>query len=107
MKTTDDGDVDYSIQLVQANLPFEKGATYKVTFDAYASEAREMGVDIKAPDHGYMSYMPHQNAALTTESQTYSYEFKMTAASDPNGRLEYNMGATGSTADIHITNVKV
>lgn len=107
VKTTKEGTVDYSVQLVQADLPFEKGATYQVQFDAYASADREMGVDVKAPDHGYMSYMPHQDAQLTTEKQTYTYTFKMGDASDANGRLEYNMGAKGSTADIYISNVSV
>lgn len=107
IKTTKEGTVDYSVQLVQPNLPFEKGATYEVQFDAYASADREMGVDIKAPDHGYMSYMPHQDAQLTTEKQTYTYTFKMGDASDANGRLEYNMGSKGSTADIYISNVSV
>lgn len=107
VKTAKEGTVDYSVQLVQADLPFEKGATYQVQFDAYASSDREMGVDVKAPDHGYMSYMPHQDAQLTTEKQTYTYTFKMGDASDANGRLEYNMGAKGSTADIYINNVSV
>ena len=107
IKTTKEGTVDYSVQLVQADLPFEKGATYQVQFDAYASADREMGVDVKAPDHGYMSYMPHQDAQLTTKKQTYTYTFKMGAASDANRRLEYNMGSKGSTADIYISNVSV
>ena len=107
VKTTNEGTVDYSVQLVQADLPFEKGATYQVQFDAYASADREMGVDVKAPDHGYMSYMPHQDVQLTTKKQTYTYTFKMGDASDANGRLEYNMGAKGSTADICISNVSV
>ena len=107
IKTAKEGTVDYSVQLVQADLPFEKGATYQVQFDAYASADREMGVDVKAPDHGYMSYMPHQDVQLTTKKQTYTYTFKMGDASDANGRLEYNMGAKGSTADICISNVSV
>lgn len=107
VKTAKEGTVDYSVQLVQADLPFEKGATYQVQFDAYASADREMGVDVKAPDHGYMSYMPHQDVQLTTQKQTYTYTFKMGDASDANGRLEYNMGAKGSTADIYISNVSV
>ena len=107
VNTTNEGTVDYSVQLVQADLPFEKGATYQVQFDAYAFADRKMGVDVKAPDHGYMSYMPHQDAQLTTEKQTYTYTFKMGDASDANGRLEYNMGAKGSTADIYISNVSV
>ena len=107
VKTAKEGTADYSVQLVQADLPFEKGATYQVQFDAYASADREMGVDVKAPDHGYMSYMPHQDVQLTTKKQTYTYTFKMGDASDANGRLEYNMGAKGSTADICISNVSV
>ena len=59
VKTKKAGTEDYSVQLVQADLPFEKGATYRVQFDAYASADREMGVDVKAPDYGYKSYMPH------------------------------------------------
>ena len=66
-----------------------------------------MGVDVKAPDYGYKSYMPHQDVKLTTKKQTYTYEFKMGDASDANGRLEFNMGAKGSTADICISNVSV
>lgn len=113
IKTTADGTVDYSVQLVQAGVPLKKGAKYQVQFDAWASEDREMGVDVKAPDYGYKTYMDHQTAILTTEKQTYTYEFKMgnandtTTVSDANGRLEYNMGATGSTADIHISNVSI
>ena len=107
VKTKKAGTEDYSVQLVQADLPFEKGATYRVQFDAYASADREMGVDVKAPDYGYKSYMPHQDVKLTTKKHTYTYEFKMGDASDANGRLEFNMGAKGSTADICISNVSV
>ncbi len=107
IKTTDEGTVDYSVQLVQADIPLVKGATYEVSFDANASETRTMGVDIKAPDHGYKSYMPHQEAELTTETQNYKYTFVMKDDTDANGRLEYNMGSKGSTADINISNVVV
>ena len=107
IRTTDEGTVDYSVQLVQAGLPFEKGASYRVSFDAYASSPRTIGVDIKAPDHGYTTYMPSASASLTTEKQTFTYDFTMSDATDANGRLEYNMGAKGSTADIHISNVSI
>ena len=107
VKTKKAGTEDYSVQLVQADLPFEKGATYRVQFDAYASADREMGVDVKAPDYGYKSYMQNQDVQLKTQNQTYTYEFKMGDVSDANGRLEFNMGAKGSTADICISNVSV
>ncbi|MGN0151626.1 MAG: carbohydrate binding domain-containing protein [Wujia sp.] len=107
IKTANEGTVDYSVQLVQPNIPLQKGARYEVSFDAYASADREMNVDIKAPDYGYKSYMPTKVAALTTEKQKYTYEFEMKSDSDANGRLEYNMGAAGSTADIYISNVVI
>lgn len=107
VNTTNEGTVDYSVQLVQAKLPFEKGATYKVSFDAYASENRTIKVDIKAPDYGYKSYMPSKTANLTTTTQHFEYEFVMKDSSDANGRLEYNMGAADSTATVYLSNVKV
>ena len=107
--TTNEGTVDYSVQLVQAGVPLLKGATYRVSFDACAAEARTMHVDIKAPDHGYINYMNGTGAevALDTEYNHYEYEFKMKSDSDANGRLEYNMGATGSNAQIKLKNVRI
>ena len=105
--TTSDGTVDYSVQLIQADLPFEKGATYQVQFDASASEDRTMFTAVKAPDHGYSEYMPSTKVSLTKDVKTFTYDFKMTSDSDANGRLEFNMGKAGSTADIYIDNVSV
>ena len=106
IKTEKAGTVDYSVQLVQANVPFEKGATYEVSFDAQASENRKMNVDVKAPDHGYQSYMKTLVPELTTEMKHFSTQFVMKADSDVNGRLEFNMGNAGS-GDIVLKNVVV
>ena len=51
ISTVNMGTADYSIQLVQPDVPLQKGGTYKVTFDAYADEARTMIADISGPDH--------------------------------------------------------
>ena len=106
IKTEKAGTVDYSVQLVQANVPFEKGATYEVSFDAKASENRKMNVDVKAPDRGYQSYMKTLVPELTTEMKHFSTQFVMKADSDVNGRLEFNMGNAGS-GDIVLKNVVV
>ena len=106
IKTENAGTVDYSVQLVQANVPFEKGATYEVSFDAQASENRKMNVDVKAPDRGYQSYMKTMVPELTTEMKHFSTQFVMKADSDVNGRLEFNMGNAGS-GDIVLKNVVV
>ena len=106
IKTEKAGTVDYSVQLVQANVPFEKGATYEVSFDAQASGNRKMNVDVKAPDRGYQSYMKTLVPELTTEMKHFSTQFVMKADSDVNGRLEFNMGNAGS-GDIVLKNVVV
>ncbi len=102
-----EGTVDYSVQLVQADIPMKKGAVYQVSFDAYAQENRTMLVGISAPDHDYISYMERQEVALTPEKQTYTYEFTMNNESDANGRLEYNMGMAGSTAGVRISHISI
>ena len=106
ISTENAGTVDYSVQLVQANVPFEKGATYEVSFDAQASENRKMNVDVKAPDRGYQSYMKTMVPELTTEMKHFSTQFVMKADSDVNGRLEFNMGNAG-LGDIVLKNVVV
>ena len=104
--TEDAGTVDYSVQLVQAAIPLKKGAIYEVSYEAKASENRKMNTAVKAPDRSYMAYMS-ENADLTTDWKKYTYSFKMTEDNDANGRLEYNMGAAGSTAAVEIRNVAV
>jgi len=105
IKTTNEGTVDYSVQLVQADLPMKKGGVYELKFDAYADEARTMKVDVSAPDRSYRRYLEDTTVNLTAEKQTFTYKFTMKDNDDANGRLEFNMGASGSTADIHISNV--
>ena len=107
VQTAKEGTADYSVQLVQPNLPMKKGGVYRVSFDAYASEARTMKTGISAPDRGYRRYLEDTVVELTPDKKTYTYEFTMTDADDANGRFEFNMGAAGSTADIHISNVSV
>ncbi len=101
------GTVDYSVQLVQPQLPMIKGKKYKVSFDAYADEARDIIVCISAPNNGWVRYLPDTVLTLSQDKQTYTYEFEMTGKDDANGRLEFNLGNKGSTATVYITNVRV
>ena len=107
IESEDDGMVDYSVQLVQPQIPMQKGSTYEIMFDAYASEPRTMHLAVKAPDRNWIEYFPTETVELGTSKQTYRYEFRMNDASDGNGRLEYNMGAAGSTGTIYLSNVSV
>lgn len=105
--STNAGTVNYGVQLVQADLPMENGAKYKLSYDAWADEARTMITDISAPDRGYIRYLDDKTVELTTEKKTYEHIFDMTGDSDPNGRVEFNLGNQGSLATVHITNVRL
>lgn len=107
IKTTNEGIVDYSVQLVQPKLPMIKGKKYRVSFDARADEARDIIVCISAPENGWVRYFPDTTLGITTEMKTYTYEFEMKDKDDPSGRLEFNLGHRGSTATVQITNVSV
>ena len=105
--TEKDGTVDYALQLVQANLPFKNGKKYRVSFDAWADEGRDIITCISAPDLNYARYLNDTVVTLTTEKKNYSYEFDMTEKDDSNGRIEFNFGMRGSTATVYLQNVRV
>ncbi len=105
--TTEAGELNYSVQVVQADLPMGKGMKYELSYDAYADEARTMITGISAPDKGYIRYLNDTTVELTTDKQTYRHVFDMTADSDANGRVEFNLGNQGSTAAVHISNVRL
>lgn len=105
--STNCGTEEYSVQLVHPDLPMRKGHTYKITFDIRADEARKCIVCVSAPNAGWIRYFPDTSINLTEEWQTFEFTFDMTEKDDNNGRLEFNMGAHGDTATIHITNVRV
>jgi len=105
--TENAGKVDYSIQIVQGPIALKQGNTYKVSFDAWADEARKMKALISAPDFNYARYWGDQTVNLTTTKQTYSFEFDMTEEGDANSRFEMTFGNMGSTSTVYIDNVKV
>lgn len=105
--TENAGSVEYSVQLVQPNIPMENGGKYKLSFEAYADEERTMVTTVSAPDLNFIRYFDDVKLTLTTEPHLYEYEFFMMGDNDANGRVEFNMGSQGSEATIHITNVRV
>lgn len=105
--TKEAGSVNYSVQVVQANLPIEQGSRYKLSYEAYADENRTMITGLTAPDRGYIRYLTDTTVNLTQEKQKFEHTFEMTSNSDANGRVEFNLGNQGSTTEVHITNVRL
>jgi hypothetical protein len=62
---------------------------------------------ITAPDVDWIRYFPDTPVDLTPEWQTFTFDVDMQDKTDDNGRVEFNMGKQGSTATIHIRNVKL
>ncbi|NLP04142.1 MAG: T9SS type A sorting domain-containing protein [Fibrobacter sp.] len=97
---------NHDIQIVQPGIYLEKGKSYKVTFDAYASSERSIEVNVEMANSPWTSYLPElKQFNLTTEKQTFSFTFTMENTTDVNGRLGFNMG--NSTPTVYIDNVSV
>jgi len=107
ISSTNDGTEEYSVQLVQPELPMLKGHKYRATFDIKADEDRDAVVCVSAPTAGWIRYLQDTTIDVTTDWQTYTFDFEMKEKDDNNGRLEFNMGNHGYTSTIYITNVRV
>ena len=105
--TEDFGSEEYSIQLVQTEMPMEQGSKYKFSFEAYAEEDRQMKAAVTAPTVDWIRYFPDTSVDLTSDWQTYEFEFDMKDETDDKGRVEFNMGNQDSTGTIHIRNVRL
>ena len=106
IKTTNDGTVDYSIQLLQNKVPLKAGATYELSYDAYATAERTMRVNSKAPNNSWYAYL-NEDIKLTTEKTTYKNEFTMIHEDDANCTVEFNLGNFDSTDTVVIDNVSL
>lgn len=101
------GNQEYSIQLINPNIPLIKGNTYTLTFKAHADSERIGVVCVTGPDRDYVRYLEDECFEVGTEDNLYTYTFTMNEETDLNGRLEFNLGATDSVSDVYITEVKL
>jgi len=101
------GTEEYSVQLLEADISVLQGKVYRVSFDAYAEEERQMKVAVTAPEVNWIRYLEDTPVILTPEKQHYELEFTMTEESDNKARVEFNMGNQDSKATIYISNVKM
>ncbi len=105
--STNAGTEDYSVQLVQPDMPLHKGMKYRLSFDAYAEEDRTIITAVTAPEVDWIRYFPDTKVELNGEMQTFTFEFDMEEEDDDKARVEFNMGKQDSTATVHITNVRL
>lgn len=98
----------YDIQLIQPGIFLEKGKTYQVCFDAYATSNRELEVNVEMDDDPWTSYLKESKQFnLTSAKQTFKFEFAMEKETDVNGRIAFNAGTAVSAVTIDNISVKV
>lgn len=98
INVTKTGTNAYDIQMIQNGIHYEKGKSYKVTFDAYASAARTLEVNIEKDTDPWTSYLGEAKTFdLGTDKKNFEIVFTMNEVTDENGRVSFNAGlATGS-----------
>lgn len=101
------GSEQYSVQIVQPDIPCYKGHKYRLTFEACADDNRAMYTCVTAPTAGWVRYLNEKVTKLTPDWQTYTFEYEMKYKDDNNGRLEFNMGKIPKATSIHIKNVRI
>ncbi len=101
------GSQPYTVQLIQHNLRLEKGQWYEVSFDASASAARTLEVNVEQHVDPWASYLTDKkNFEIGTTAKTYTLKFQMTAATDTNSRLSFNAGAATGTLILDNVSIK-
>jgi LPXTG-motif cell wall-anchored protein len=89
------GGASYAPQIFQKGVTFEKGKTYKVTFDARANEARKVNVNIGkelTQDPWFTPYAPTQTFDLTSQMKTFTYSFDMNEETFNDGKMVFELG---------------
>ena len=104
VNTTNGGAATYAVQLIQRPLSLEMDKTYTLTFKAKASSNRNMEVKLSQGGEGGWTDYGRGTVALTTETQTHRFTFKMLSNTHHGARLELNMG--GATGDVWIDDVR-
>jgi hypothetical protein len=106
------GNATYAIQLIQSPIQIIDGSRYKVSFDAKASENSAIEVKVGGVENrGWADYTNGESAGgtivyLSPQMENHSFEFGMEKMTDPNARLEFQLGSI-SASSIWIDNVKV
>ncbi|NQT66440.1 MAG: family 16 glycosylhydrolase [Actinobacteria bacterium] len=99
------GNERWHVQLRQLNRLIKKGAKYVVSFDARAVEPRRIESQVGKNSEPWTEYSEEGVFEITTDMQTYTYEFVMTHESDLEGRFLIDFGRSDS--DVYIDNVFV
>jgi beta-glucanase (GH16 family) len=102
--TIDNGGTNaWDMHLGQSTVSVQKGKEYTVSFDAYATEPRNIFAFVGKNADPWTVYSGDQIFTLSATKQAYTYSFIMADPTDPQARFGFDIGA--SLADVFIDNV--
>lgn len=99
------GSNPWDVILGQAGIGLEKGKSYNISFDAYASEDTQLRTLIQHQGAPYTAHFEAQTL-LNKKKQTFDYKFTQTNDSDPQAEFQFQMGAQ-KAATVCVSNVSV
>lgn len=95
----------WSVILGHAGVGLEQGEKYSIRFDAYASVDTQMKTLIQHEGPPYTHYFLAETV-LSTQPESYQYEFTHQLDSDAGGEFQFQMGAQ-KTGSVCVTNVSI
>jgi beta-glucanase (GH16 family) len=93
----------WDIHLGQGNLPLENGFEYLFAFDAYASAPRQIIPLVGIDGEPWTVYTDIGPVSLTTNRQTFTFNFTMEEPTDLQARLGFDIG--GEIPEVYFDNI--
>ncbi len=94
--TTATNGTEWHVQLSQGGESLVAGKTYRISFKAKASAARNASVSLGLGISPYTTYF-YQTFSLTTTNQNYSFEFTASTSISNNINFLFNLAAVNGT----------
>jgi len=98
------GNEAWDIQFSQEGLLIEKGSSYTLTFDVWASQQTSFSASVGMNKDPWSVYSGATQTAGPTK-KTVTYTFTMTANTDPDGRVIFDLGK--ALGVLHFDNVSL
>jgi beta-glucanase (GH16 family) len=105
IQVTAPGAQDWNIQFNQEGIKLEKGKSYTLSFDAYASSPRKISTALNMCNDPFTTYAK-DTFDLSTQKIRYTYTFTMNNNTDTSSRVEFDLGLNTSTVFLDNVSLK-
>lgn len=82
----------WQIGFQQLGIGILKDTSYRISFDAWADQAGDLGIQFAKSYGDYSSYFDKSDISISTEKERHSVEFEVSEQSDANCRLYFAVG---------------